>query len=102
MSALVTPLWPSGPITLAEWEALPPHDELRLECSEGVLVVNPSPRLGHQVATVRLAHLDNREITCHWGPQGESYRLSDVLHGSAVLLACGTEIRLDVNTLAGA
>lgn len=187
MSALVTPLWPSGPITLAEWEALPPHDELRLECSQGVLVVNPSPRLGHQVATVRLAHLlqeqlpawlvvpevdvlltvepltirtpdlvvvrpelladdparlqasdvmlavevispgsrrtdritkrseyaeagipsywvvdlDNREITCHREPQGESYRSSDVVRGSGVLQACGTKIGLDVNTLAG-
>lgn len=57
MSALVTPLWPSGLITLAEWDALPADEELRLECSEGVLVLNPSPRLGHQVATVRLAQL---------------------------------------------
>lgn len=58
MSALVTSLWPSGPIGLAEWEALPPSDAgLRLECSEGVLVVNPSPRLGHQVAALRLARL---------------------------------------------
>lgn len=57
MSALVTPLWPQGLITLAEWDALPTEEELRLECNEGVLVVNPSPRLGHQVATVRLVRL---------------------------------------------
>lgn len=57
MSALVTPLWPHGLITLADWDALPTEEGLRLECSEGVLVVNPSPRLGHQVATVRLVRL---------------------------------------------
>lgn len=55
MSALVTPLWPSGLVTLAQWDALPSDEGLRLECSEGVLIVNPAPRLRHQVATVRMA-----------------------------------------------
>lgn len=63
MSALVTSLWPSGLVTLADWDALPTDEERRLECSEGVLIVNPSPRLGHQVATVRLAHLLQTQLS---------------------------------------
>lgn len=57
MSALVTPLWPTGLLTLAEWDSLPVDEGFRLECSEGVLVVNPSPRMGHQIAVLRLARL---------------------------------------------
>lgn len=50
-------MWPTGPISLAEWEALPSAAGVRLECSGGALVVHPSPRLGHQVAALRLARL---------------------------------------------
>ncbi|MFC5948785.1 Uma2 family endonuclease [Pseudonocardia lutea] len=47
--------WPSHPLTLAEWEALPESDEFRLEMSEGMLVMAAKPVSRHQRANARLA-----------------------------------------------
>lgn len=46
--------WPTHPLTLAEWEALPESDEFRLEVAEGMLVMAAKPHGRHQVATGRL------------------------------------------------
>ncbi|MFR9801560.1 Uma2 family endonuclease [Pseudonocardia sp. RS010] len=51
--------WPDHPITLAEWEALPENGDLRLEVTEGMLVVSAKPMFGHQRACLCLtARLD--------------------------------------------
>ncbi|GAA2885556.1 hypothetical protein GCM10010472_49650 [Pseudonocardia halophobica] len=47
--------WPSHPLTLAEWEALPESDEFRLELSEGMLVMAAKPVSRQQRASARLA-----------------------------------------------
>ena len=46
--------WPDHLLTLAEWEALPESNELRLELAEGMLVLSPKPMSFHQHAGNRL------------------------------------------------
>jgi Uma2 family endonuclease len=46
--------WPDHPITLEEWEALPEDAMNKLEVAEGMLVISPRPRFGHQKAGTRL------------------------------------------------
>jgi Uma2 family endonuclease len=49
--------WPNHPITLADWEAMPEDESLRLELAEGVLVMSPFPFPWHQKAS---NHISNR------------------------------------------
>jgi Uma2 family endonuclease len=46
--------WPSHPITLDEWVALPEDSASKLEVAEGMLVMSPRPHSHHQKAGTRL------------------------------------------------
>jgi Uma2 family endonuclease len=48
--------WPNHQLTLEEWEALPERHELRVELSEGMLVMTPMPMPWHQKAVMRLGY----------------------------------------------
>jgi len=54
--------WPNHLLTLAEWEALPADETLRLELSEGVLVMSPQPFSWHQHAANRLTYKANDQL----------------------------------------
>ena len=46
--------WPNHLLTLAEWEALPEAEGVRLELVEGLVVMTPMPLSWHQRAGMRL------------------------------------------------
>lgn len=53
--------WPSHPLTIEQWEALPENAEMRYELAEGMLVMCPTPLPRHQRARARLGmHLDEQ------------------------------------------
>jgi Uma2 family endonuclease len=54
--------WPNHQLTLADWEALPEDEGLRLELVEGVLAVVPQPKSWHQHAGNRLTHRSNDQL----------------------------------------
>jgi Uma2 family endonuclease len=54
--------WPNHQLTLADWEALPEDEALRLELVEGVLTVMPQPRSWHQHAGNGLTHRSNDQL----------------------------------------
>ena len=54
--------WPNHQLTLEEWEALPESQELRLELSEGMLVVSPKPKSWHQHASNGLTFRSNEQL----------------------------------------
>lgn len=54
--------WPSALLTLADWDALPEDELHRVECSEGVLIVVPTPAPRHQFLGLRLAGSLNRQL----------------------------------------
>ena len=54
--------WPDHLLTLAEWEALPESNELRLELAEGMLVLSPKPMSFHQHAGNRLTFQTNEHL----------------------------------------
>jgi Uma2 family endonuclease len=54
--------WPNHQLTLADWEALPADEVLRLELVEGVLTVVPQPNSWHQHAGNRLTHRSNDQL----------------------------------------
>lgn len=54
--------WPGHLITLAEWEALPEDETLRLEVVEGMLAVSAKPMPWHQMAAVRMTYRLNEQL----------------------------------------
>ena len=48
--------WPNQLLTLAEWDALPEAEGVRLELVEGLVVMAPMPLPWHQRAGVRLSY----------------------------------------------
>ena len=54
--------WPNHLLALAEWEALPEDEVLRLELVEGVLVMSPQPCSWHQHAGNRVTHRSNDQL----------------------------------------
>ncbi len=48
--------WPNRLLTLAEWEALPEAEGVRLELVEGLVVMAPMPLSWHQRAGMRLGY----------------------------------------------
>jgi Uma2 family endonuclease len=54
--------WPSHPLTLEDWEALPEDSAMRLELAEGMLVMCPSPPVRHQKARTRLSTLFDAQL----------------------------------------
>lgn len=54
--------WPNHVLTLADWEALPEDNTLRVELVEGVLAVVPQPYSWHQHAGNRITHRTNDQL----------------------------------------
>lgn len=54
--------WPNHQLTLADWEALPQDEVLRLELVEGMLTVVPQPYSWHQRAGNRLTHRTDDQL----------------------------------------
>jgi Uma2 family endonuclease len=48
--------WPNRQLTLAEWEALPEIEGVRLELVEGLVVMAPMPLSWHQKAGMRIGY----------------------------------------------
>jgi Uma2 family endonuclease len=49
-------MWPNRQLTLAEWEALPETEGVRLELVEGLVVMAPLPLSWHQRAGMRIGY----------------------------------------------
>ncbi len=63
--------WPNHQLTLADWEALPEDEVLRLELVEGVLTVVPQPFSRHQRAGNRITHRTDDQLPRHLVALGE-------------------------------
>ena len=63
--------WPNHQLTLADWEALPEDELLRLELVEGVLTVVPQPFSWHQRAGNRITHRTDDQLPQHLVALGE-------------------------------
>jgi Uma2 family endonuclease len=54
--------WPNRQLTLAEWEALPETEGVRLELVEGLVVMAPMPRFWHQAGSALLSVRLNEQL----------------------------------------
>jgi Uma2 family endonuclease len=54
--------WPNRQLTLAEWDALPAAEGVRLELVEGLVVMAPMPLSWHQRAAMRLGYRVDEQL----------------------------------------
>jgi Uma2 family endonuclease len=63
---MTIPAWPDHLLDLAEWDALAPVEDRRLELAEGVLQVSPRPSSRHQLVTWQLVAALDAAVRPAW------------------------------------